>query len=229
MTLYSNVVFVHIVSALALFLGYGLEWTVGALLRHSSTTDQARAWLRVYRVSPPVTGAALAVLLLSGGWLAALTGGMYHAWLIVSVAGIVVALLIGFALILPRVSAIREALPEGNLPLSPEALLQLQSAELPTLIRVRAAGGGHRVSDDYQAAAGRFTDGPRGFDGPGRFVFGDVVVARVQQQRGCLAAVFQGERPASALRKLRAKRTGPTQANALRQIEEEHFGVLHTG
>ena len=138
MTLYSNVVFVHIVSALALFLGYGLEWTVSALLRHSSTTDQARAWLRVYRVSPPVTGAALAVLLLSGGWLAALTGGMYHAWLIVSVAGIVVALLIGFALILPRVSAIREALPEGNLPLSPEALLQLQSAALPTLIRVRA-------------------------------------------------------------------------------------------
>ena len=138
MTLYSNVVFVHILSALALFLGYGLEWTVSALLRHSSTTDQARAWLRVYRVSPPVTGAALAVLILSGGWLAALTGGMYHAWLIVSVAGIVVALMIGFALILPRVSAIREALPEGNLPLSPEALLQLQSAALPTLIRVRA-------------------------------------------------------------------------------------------
>ena len=138
MTLYSNVLFVHIVSALALFLGYGLEWTVSALLRHSSTTDQARAWLRVYRVSPPVTGAALAVLILSGGWLAALTGGMYHAWLIVSVAGIVVALLIGVALILPRVNAIREALPEGNLPLSPEALLQLQSAALPTLIRVRA-------------------------------------------------------------------------------------------
>jgi hypothetical protein len=38
---------------------------------------------------------------------------------------------------LPRVSAIREALPEGNLPLPPEALLRLQSAALPTLIRVR--------------------------------------------------------------------------------------------
>ncbi|HXR33423.1 MAG TPA: DUF2269 family protein [Candidatus Dormibacteraeota bacterium] len=137
MTLYSNVLFVHILSALTLFLGYGLEWTVSALLRHSSTADQARAWLRVYRVSPPVTGVSLAVLILSGGWLAALTGGMYHAWLIVSVAGIVVALLIGFALILPRVRAIRAALPEGNLPLSPEALLQLQSAALPTLIRVR--------------------------------------------------------------------------------------------
>jgi len=137
MTLYSNVLFVHILSALTLFLGYGLEWTVSALLRHSSTADQARAWLRVYRVSPPVTGVSLAVLILSGGWLATLTGGMYHAWLIVSVAGIVVALLIGFALILPRVRAIRAALPEGNLPLSPEALLQLQSAALPTLIRVR--------------------------------------------------------------------------------------------
>jgi hypothetical protein len=137
MNLYSNVLFVHILSALGLFLGYGLEWTASALLRHSSTTDQARAWLRVYRVSPPLTGAALAVLILSGGWLSALTGGMYHGWLIVSVAGIVVALLLGFALILPRVQAIRVALPEGNLPLTPEALLQLQSAALPTLIRVR--------------------------------------------------------------------------------------------
>jgi Predicted integral membrane protein (DUF2269) len=137
MNLYSNVLFVHILSALALFIGYGLEWTVSALLRHSSTTDQVRAWLRVYRVSAPVTGVSLAVLILSGGWLAALTGGMKQDWLIVSVGGIVVALMIGFALILPRVSAIREALPEGNLPLTPEALLGLQSAALPTLIRVR--------------------------------------------------------------------------------------------
>ena len=137
MTLYSNVLFVHIVSALTLFIGYGLEWTVSALLRHSNTTDQARAWLRVYRVSPPVTGVSLAVLILSGGWLAALTGGMYLAWLIVSVLGIVLALLIGFALILPRARAIRGALPEGTAPLTPEALQQLQSAALPTLIRVR--------------------------------------------------------------------------------------------
>ena len=137
MTLYSNVLFVHILSAFGLFLGYGLEWTVSALLRHSSTADQARAWLRVYRVSPPVTGVSLAVLILSGGWLAALTGGMKQGWLIVSVAGIVVALAIGFALILPRVRAIREGLPEGNAPLTPEVLVKLQSAALPTLIRVR--------------------------------------------------------------------------------------------
>jgi len=138
MDLYHNVLFVHILSALTLFLGYGLEWTVSALLPHSSTADQARSWLRVYRVSPPVTGVSLAVLILSGGWLAALTGGMKQGWLIVSVVGIVVALLIGFALILPRVRGIREALPEGNLPLTPEALMKLQSAALPTLIRVRA-------------------------------------------------------------------------------------------
>jgi len=137
MTLYSNVLFVHIASALALFLGYGLEWTVSALLRHASTTDQARAWLRVYRVSPPVTGVALAVLILSGGWLSAMTGGMNQGWLIASVLGIVVALLIGFALILPRLRALRRALPEGNAALTPEALLQLQSPVLLRLIRVR--------------------------------------------------------------------------------------------
>ena len=77
MNLYSNVLFVHILSALALFIGYGLEWTVSALLRHSSTTDQVRAWLRVYRVSAPVTGVSLAVLILSGGWLAAFVLGLF--------------------------------------------------------------------------------------------------------------------------------------------------------
>jgi uncharacterized membrane protein SirB2 len=138
MTLYSNVLFVHIASTLALFLGYGLEWTVSSLLPHASTTEQARAWLRVYRVSPPVTGVALAVLILSGGWLSAMTGGMNQGWLIASVAGIVVALVIGFALILPRVRRIRAALPEGNAALSPEALVQLQSEALPTLIQARA-------------------------------------------------------------------------------------------
>ena len=138
MTLYSNVLFMHLASTLALFLGYGLEWTVSALLPHASTTDQARAWLRVYRVSPPVTGVALAVLILSGGWLSAMSGGMNNGWLIASVAGIVMALLIGFALILPRVRAIRRALPEGNAALTPEALLALQNATLPTLIRLRA-------------------------------------------------------------------------------------------
>jgi len=138
MTLQLNVLFVHIASALALFFGYGLEWTVSALLRHASTTDQARAWLRVYRVSPPVTGAALVLLILSGGWLSAMTGGMNQGWLIASVAGIVLGLLIGFALILPRVRAIRGALAECNLPLTPEALLQLQSPVLLRLIRVRA-------------------------------------------------------------------------------------------
>ena len=137
MTLQLNVLFVHIASALALFLGYGLEWTVSGLLRLASTTDQARAWLRVYRVSPPVTGAALVLLILSGGWLSAMTGGMNQGWLIASVAGIVVGLLIGFALILPRVRAIRGALPEGNLPLTPGALLQLQNGALPTMVRMR--------------------------------------------------------------------------------------------
>ena len=54
-----------------------------------------------------------------------------------SLLAIVVALAVGFGLILPRVRAIRGALPEGSPHLSPKALQHVQNPLIPTLIRVR--------------------------------------------------------------------------------------------
>ena len=49
MTNYSLALFFHFVGLAMLFVGYGLEWIVSAFLRGATTTDQVRAWLRVYR------------------------------------------------------------------------------------------------------------------------------------------------------------------------------------
>jgi hypothetical protein len=139
MTSYTAVLFLHFAGLIGLFVGYGLEWIVSSLLRRATTAEQVRAWLRVYRVSLPVSGPALLLLIITGGYLASKMEGVMKApWISATFVAIVVALGIGFTLILPRIRAIRASLPEGNMALPAAALANVQNAALPTLIRVRA-------------------------------------------------------------------------------------------
>lgn len=138
MSNYTLALFFHFVGLAALLVGYGLEWIVSGLLRRATTTEQVRAWLRVYRTSLPISGPGLLILILSGGYLAALSGGMKQGWISASLLAIVFALGIGFVLILPRVRAIRSALPEGNGALPAKITDLLRAPGLATLIRVRA-------------------------------------------------------------------------------------------
>jgi hypothetical protein len=137
MNLYQIALFTHFVALVALFVGYGLEWAASALLRRSKTSDQARNWLRVYKLSLPVSGPGLLVLIISGGYMAALTGAMKQGWISASLLAIVFALGIGFVLILPRVKRIRAALPDGAAILPETMLARVQDPMIVTLIRVR--------------------------------------------------------------------------------------------
>jgi hypothetical protein len=139
MSAHTTVLFLHFAGLAGLFVGYGLEWIVSSLLPRATSVEQVRAWMSVYRVSLPVSGPALLLLILTGGYLASkMEGGMKQPWISASLVGIVVALGIGFFLILPRVRAIRAVLPEATAPLPAAALANLQNPLLPTLIRVRA-------------------------------------------------------------------------------------------
>lgn len=137
MSNYKLALFFHFAGMLALFVGYGLEWIVSALLRKATTADQVRAWLRVYRTSLPISGPGLLILILSGGYLASLSGAMKEGWISASLLAILFALGIGFVFILPRVRAIRGALPEGSGALPANVIELLHTPAIPTLIRVR--------------------------------------------------------------------------------------------
>jgi len=137
MTVYSLVLFTHFLGLVALFVGYGLEWTASSLLRRSATSDHARSWLRIYKLSLPISGPGLLVLILSGGYMASVTGSIRQGWISASLLAIVFALGIGFVFILPRVKRIRAALPEGNINLPANIVARLQDPVLTTLIRVR--------------------------------------------------------------------------------------------
>jgi len=138
MSNYTLALFFHFVGLVMLFVGYGLEWIVSAFLCGATTADQVRAWLRVYRTSLPVSGPGLLVLIFSGAYLAQVSGAMKNGWLSASFIAIFFALVIGFALILPRMKAIRGALPEGSAALPANATALLRAPGLPALIRVRA-------------------------------------------------------------------------------------------
>lgn len=137
MTAYALTLFTHFLGLIALFVGYGLEWAASSLLRRSTTSDQARSWLRIYRLSLPISGPGLLILILSGGYLASVTGSMRQGWISGSLLAIVFALGIGFVFILPRVKRIRAALPEGTVTLPDTTLARLQDPMILTLVRVR--------------------------------------------------------------------------------------------
>jgi Predicted integral membrane protein (DUF2269) len=138
MSNYTLALFFHFAGLVGLFVGYGLEWIVSALLRKATTAEQVRAWLRVYRTSLPVSGPGLLLLILSGAYMATVSGAMKEGWMSVSMLAILLGLLIGFLLILPRVRKLREALGEASGALPVKAAELLQAAGLPMLIRVRA-------------------------------------------------------------------------------------------
>jgi len=137
MNTYSLVLFFHFVGMAALFIGYGLEWTASTLLRGASTAGEARAWLRIYRASLPVSGPGVLLLILTGFYMAGVNRMSKEGWVIAALLGIVVALVIGFGLLLPRMKKLRAALPEGNAALSGGALSRVQDPVIATLIRAR--------------------------------------------------------------------------------------------
>jgi len=137
MTVYSLTLFIHFLGLVALFVGYGLEWAASSLLRRSATSDHARSWLRIYKLSLPISGPGLLVLILSGSYLASATGAMRQPWVSVSLLGIVFALGIGFVFILPRTRALGAGLGESGTLLSDPVRALLQDPVLMTLVRVR--------------------------------------------------------------------------------------------
>lgn len=138
MNSYMIILFLHLVGMAALFFGYGLEWTGSSLLRGATTAGEARAWLRIYRASLPVSGPGLLLLLLTGFYLAGVNKMTKQGWVIATLIGILLALVIGFGMLLPRFKKLRTALPaEGTAALGGEVLGGAKDPVVPTLIRIR--------------------------------------------------------------------------------------------
>lgn len=130
---YTLVLFVHLVSVVILFAAFGIEWVAISFLGTAKSPEEARIWLRLARLGPLVNGPALLVAILSGGYLASLTSAFKQGWISASFVGIVVVALFGVAINVPKMRAIRQAIPNGGQALS----TALQTKLLPVSVRLR--------------------------------------------------------------------------------------------
>src|SRR5215467_4349672 len=103
MSRFTIAIFLHLVGMVGLFIGYGLEWVASSLLRRATNAEQVRAWLRIFRLSLPISGSGLLLLILSGVYFASFTESWKEGWLLASLVAIAFAFGIGFAFIFRRV------------------------------------------------------------------------------------------------------------------------------
>jgi hypothetical protein len=133
MSVYTFVLFIHVASALLLFIAFAIEWAAVNYLRKATTPAEAQTWLGFGRYAPVFNGPALAVLILTGGYLASVLGAFKFGWIPGSLIGIAIVMLLGIVINVPKMRAIRLAIPNGG-----EALQKaLHNPLLPLSVRLR--------------------------------------------------------------------------------------------
>ena len=94
MMIRSVALFAHIVGMVVLFIGLALEWLSLESLRRS-TSSQGAPWVGVLRALPRCVAAAVAVIVVSGIYLALRVGVFDFAWVRLSLGAMVFMAILG--------------------------------------------------------------------------------------------------------------------------------------
>jgi hypothetical protein len=133
----TSILFMHIVGALMLFAGLALESVGLRQLRRSATVSQAASWLAVFSLLLRLYPVALAVLLLTGGYLASNVAVWQFGWVRISMTTLVITTIAGI-MAAWRVRALcRQSL--NGAPTGGSVDTRLRAAWLPILLSARGA------------------------------------------------------------------------------------------
>jgi len=139
-SMYSVLVFLHIVGALGLFASIAIEQASLAGLRRASTGAQVREWLAVIRGLGRLHGPAGLLLLATGFYFVATRWG-HQAWIGLAILGMVVMAVLGVAVSGRRVKAIATELAASAGPIPPGLRHRLDDPVLRMSVSIRAALG----------------------------------------------------------------------------------------
>ena len=141
MTVFSVILFIHLVGALTLFAGMGLEWRVLRYLGLAGTVEEVRMWTGAASVLPALNGFAAAAILLPGFYLATKLGVWPQGWTSISLLATFAIAGLGMAVTGPRTRALRKAVAQGTGALPEEIQRQARASGLRISFRLRVALG----------------------------------------------------------------------------------------
>jgi hypothetical protein len=106
MSIYTIVLFVHIVGAIGYFLGIGMWLFILLGLRRAQRVEQVRALIHLNDLSGPFSGISALLLLAAGLYLALTAWSLLTGWILVALISLLLMVPTSAALIAPRRSAI---------------------------------------------------------------------------------------------------------------------------
>jgi hypothetical protein len=139
MSFYSAVLFIHVVTAIGLFMALAVEWSSLRQLQRTTSLAQASLSIKTSSSLRPVSIVSMLVVLLSGGYLASRMEVWRDAWIWVALAGMI--LIGGFAVKLTkrRWDEIRRLCTDDNAELTERLISRLRDPMLHLSMRLRIA------------------------------------------------------------------------------------------
>ena len=139
MSLYSAVLFTHIVGAIALFMALAIEWVSLRQMQRPTSAAQASIGIKMSSGLRPLSMASMLVVLLSGGYLAKRMEVWRDPWIWAALAGMFSIGGLAVGLTRRRVGEIRRLCGDGNARLTKELIARLRDPMLHLSMRLRIA------------------------------------------------------------------------------------------
>jgi Predicted integral membrane protein (DUF2269) len=119
MSIYTIVLFLHVVGAIGYFVGVG-TWLFGlAVLRRAQRVEQVRALINLAGRLGPLFGISVLLILATGLYMAITAWGLLTGWILVGLISLILIAPLGTAFTEPRrraIARLAQGAPDGPLP-----------------------------------------------------------------------------------------------------------------
>lgn len=127
MNTYNVVLFVHVLGVVMLFAAFATTQLGGAQLRRAGSTEQARLWLGLLKVTGPMFGIAFLLILAAGLYMTVDVWNFSTAWIDVALVTVGIMLVVGNAVVgrgLATMGKTAGGAPDGPLSLELQTMIQ---------------------------------------------------------------------------------------------------------
>lgn len=138
MNVYSIGLFVHIIGALGFFMALGVEWISLHRLRQAATVEQVQKWMRVTNGIRRIGMISMLALIISGVYMTVTTWGA-AAWIIVSIAALILLIVLVLTLTSKPMAAIERTMTAESSPMSSALRLTVRHPILWLVMQMRVA------------------------------------------------------------------------------------------